>query len=398
MNSLTRDEVHEALSCLNDNFLLDRTALARHLPLARAAATVDERANCVRAVLLEAIEVLRPPRRLPFGALESRQYDVLSLRYVGSMMVSEVCGELSLGRRQVHRGLQEAEEKLAQVLSVWPGIEFEPQEPSEEPLRAELEALSGQKESLSLAGSLHVALQLVAPLARRYGASLQPHPGEQPILVLAENAVLTHVLVQMLSAAVQAVPGGSIPVRLQEVGDFVTMVVELGAPPGLQQVRQLADTQKVASNQGMALELEAAGLRLTVQRSLPIKVLVVEDNPSAIELYRRYLPHPTWELHSTRDPRLAYEAAKSIRPDAIILDIMMPKMDGWSVLAALAGHPDTASIPVIICSVAYDPELGETLGARAYLKKPVSQAQVMTVLERCLASRRRNDPPPAQRQ
>ena len=389
MSRLTREKVHEALRCLNDNVLLARVALAGHLPQAKRAATIDERANCIRALLLEAIEVLRPPRRLPFGAPESRHYDVLSLRYVSSMTVSQMCGELSLGRRQIHRDLQEAEEKLAQVLSTWPGIELdEMAEGTSESLRSELEALVGEKENLSLPEALQVALELVGPLARRYGVDLHPQLAGQPLLVLAEGAVLRQILVQMLSAAIQAVAGGSIPIRLQEAGDFAAVAIELGAQPGSLQVRQLADVQQIAAAQGMILELGAAEMRLRLRRSKPVSVLIVEDNPSAIQLYRRYLPPPAWELHSAHDPRLAYEVTKSVHPDVIILDIMMPKMDGWSVLATLAGHPNTAGIPVIICSVVYDPELGDTLGARAYLKKPVAQAELLAALERCLPPRR----------
>ncbi|MGQ9556159.1 MAG: hypothetical protein ACUVWR_18815, partial [Anaerolineae bacterium] len=228
MSRLTREKVHEALRCLNDNVLLARVALAGHLPQAKRAATIDERANCIRALLLEAIEVLRPPRRLPFGAPESRHYDVLSLRYVSSMTVSQMCGELSLGRRQIHRDLQEAEEKLAQVLSTRPGIELdEMAEGTSESLRSELEALVGEKENLSLPEALQVALELVGPLARRYGVDLRPQLAGQPLLVLAEGAVLRQILVQMLSAAIQAVAGGSIPIRLQEAGDFAAVAIEL---------------------------------------------------------------------------------------------------------------------------------------------------------------------------
>ena len=78
MSSITREQVHDGLSCLNDNVRLAQVELAARFPQVGAAATLDERANRLRTLLLQAIELLRPPRRFPFGSLESRSYDVLT--------------------------------------------------------------------------------------------------------------------------------------------------------------------------------------------------------------------------------------------------------------------------------------------------------------------------------
>ena len=390
MGLIQRDEVHEALSCLQDNVALAQVRLAGRFAQSTSALGIDERANRLREILLEAIEVLRPPHHLPFRSLESRHYDVLSLRYVSSMSISEMCSELSLGRRQVHRDIEEAEAKLAQVLSAWPGLEAEEASNDESgSLRAELDALATRQEEQPLLESLRVALELVAPLAERRAVEVALRPGEHTAHVLADAAVLRQILVQMLSAAIQAADGQPVAVSTCEDGTHSGVVIDLATESDLPHARQLLDAQQIAARQGMVLEIGSRQLRLTARRSSALSVLVVEDNPSAVQLYRRYLPPPSWEVRSVNDPRLAYEAAKSNRPDIIILDIMMPRMDGWSVLATLAGHPNTAQIPVVICSVVYDPELGETLGARAYLKKPVTQAELLAALERSLLPRHR---------
>ena len=72
--------------------------------------------------------------------------------------------------------------------------------------------------------------------------------------------------------------------------------------------------------------------------------------------------------------------AREVLPAAITLDIMMPNQDGWEILQALKSDPATRSIPVIICSVLEDPELAHSLGAAAYLQKPISQAALLDVL------------------
>ncbi len=395
--SLSREEVREALSCLNDNVRLAQVGLVRWFPQVREAAAVDERANRMRAILLDAIEVLRPPRRLPFGALESRHYDVLSMRYVEGMTVNQVARELSLGRRQIHRDLQQAEEKLAEVLSSWPGVtpEAEPV-PGEDPLRTELQALASEPAAVELQEAVKSAIALVGPLAQRLDARVTWCAAvEQSSFVVADRAVLRQLLVLLLSTAIQSAPGAQIAVNIIAMEeDASSLAVAISLPADVRQLKadRLTEAQLIASSQGIGCELWAGAegrseIRLLLRRSKPVSVLVVEDNPSAVELYRRYLPPDAWEVQSVSDPRLAYKAASDLRPDVIILDIMMPKMDGWSVLSVLASHPKTADIPVLICSVVYDPELAEALGARAYLKKPLSESQLLAALNRILVGR-----------
>jgi CheY-like chemotaxis protein len=75
-------------------------------------------------------------------------------------------------------------------------------------------------------------------------------------------------------------------------------------------------------------------------------------------------------------------AAREIKPDLIFLDVMMPKMDGWAVLASLKAEPELASIPVVMLTIVGDREMGYTLGASEYLTKPIDRATLATVVEK----------------
>ena len=66
------------------------------------------------------------------------------------------------------------------------------------------------------------------------------------------------------------------------------------------------------------------------------------------------------------------QLAAKHRPDLITLDVMMPEMDGWEVLAALQANDDTKNIPVIMLTMANEPDIGYSLGATDYLTKPVT--------------------------
>jgi len=397
VETLGRDEVRQALSCLNDNVRLAKTSLLRHFPDAAGAASIDERANLMRGHLLEAIEVLRPPHRTAFGSLESRHYDVLCLRYIEGMTVGEMSHELSLSRRQIHRDLQEAEEKLAEVMRALPGASTEGDSAAEETsLRDELELLTYEAVPIQLSQILKTAVALLHPLADRFGTHLAwDEPQDKPVWVMADHAVLKQILVQLLSGAIQSAAEGDIRISIEQSEGMVTTRVCFVSNPQQLKLERLSEALRIASSKGIRCQLRPCAegrweAALALPRSRPVSVLVVEDNPSAVQLYRRYLSPGMWEVHGVSDPRLAYEAAMRIRPDVIVLDIMMPKMDGWSVLSLLTQHPKTAHIPVVICSVVYDPELGETLGAQAYLKKPVAEHELVDALRASLAAASRS--------
>jgi CheY-like chemotaxis protein len=76
------------------------------------------------------------------------------------------------------------------------------------------------------------------------------------------------------------------------------------------------------------------------------------------------------------------ELAQQLQPNVIILDVMIPEMDGWEILQRLRSTPATKAIPVVICSVFYDPELAFTLGAVDVLKKPVRKEDLVAALKK----------------
>jgi CheY-like chemotaxis protein len=98
--------------------------------------------------------------------------------------------------------------------------------------------------------------------------------------------------------------------------------------------------------------------------------LIVEDDPDCAHLWTRYLGN-TWRPLLTSRGEEALGLARLKRPDLILLDINLPGMSGWDVLAILRADPGTREIPVIICSGVYEPTRGRAMGAQGYLLKPV---------------------------
>jgi CheY-like chemotaxis protein len=79
-----------------------------------------------------------------------------------------------------------------------------------------------------------------------------------------------------------------------------------------------------------------------------LKVLVVDDDPKAVELIALRVASPASAVLRAYGGREAIAAARRERPDVIVLDLMMPDLDGFDVVAALREHPDTAQIPILV--------------------------------------------------
>ncbi|WP_237481487.1 hybrid sensor histidine kinase/response regulator [Lichenibacterium dinghuense] len=109
-------------------------------------------------------------------------------------------------------------------------------------------------------------------------------------------------------------------------------------------------------------------------------VLVVDDEPSQRELTTRFLERMNFVVRTAADGREGLDLARSLRPGAILLDVMMPGMDGWSVLQALKDDPATAQIPVVMVSFVSDAGLGLSLGAADSVPKPVDWGRLRAVM------------------
>ncbi len=118
-----------------------------------------------------------------------------------------------------------------------------------------------------------------------------------------------------------------------------------------------------------------------VDDSRPL-VLVVEDERNASELLTLYLSEAGYTVAQAFDGEQGIEMARKLRPSAITLDILLPKKDGWETLAELKSLPETKDIPVVIVSITDDGQLGFSLGAAAFLVKPVKKEQLIEILRK----------------
>ncbi|MGB0668398.1 MAG: response regulator, partial [bacterium] len=107
------------------------------------------------------------------------------------------------------------------------------------------------------------------------------------------------------------------------------------------------------------------------------KILIIDDDPTVRELMRRQLERDGFEVHSASDGKEGITKAREIKPDLITLDILMPDLDGWSVLRSLKADPEVSSIPVVMASILDEKNKGFSLGAADYLSKPLERERLI---------------------
>src|SRR5215475_7539903 len=145
----------------------------------------------------------------------------------------------------------------------------------------------------------------------------------------------------------------------------------------------LARTAEVSDMAGHQPGAAATGARPQIQRAdgTPIRVLVVDDEPSLAELLASVLRYEGWEIRTAGDGASAVRTAREFRPDAVVLDIMLPDFDGMEVLRRVRAElPHVCVLFLTARDAVEDRVAGITAGGDDYVTKPFSLEEVLARL------------------
>ena len=140
---------------------------------------------------------------------------------------------------------------------------------------------------------------------------------------------------------------------------------------------------RMAQSEGLVTE---AARQARAQSTHPIGateeplILVVDDDATVRELVERHLQRAGFAVVTARGGQEGLRLVRELRPAAVTLDIMMPDLDGWTVLAAIKGDPALAATPVVLMSIVDQKNRGYALGAADYLVKPVDRTKLIETL------------------
>ena len=165
--------------------------------------------------------------------------------------------------------------------------------------------------------------------------------------------------------------GGDVMVESEQgKGSIFTLRLPARAPAVAQ-----APEQPVQSLRAAGATLSGLRSAAAAPRGLPV-ILVIDDDVTVLELTERYLVREGFAVVTAQGGIEGLKRARELRPAAITLDVMMPDLDGWTVLAAIKGDPVLADIPVVLMSIVDEKNRGYSLGATDYLIKPVNREKL----------------------
>jgi two-component system cell cycle response regulator DivK len=116
-------------------------------------------------------------------------------------------------------------------------------------------------------------------------------------------------------------------------------------------------------------------------------ILLVEDNDDNLHIYSTILTYAGYRVLEATDGEAGLEAARTEQPDLILMDVSIPKIDGWEVTRILKADPATAAIPIVALTahaLASDRERADRIGFDGYIPKPAEPRLVLAEVERRL--------------
>jgi len=391
-------ELRSALAHLDQPLYLENHPLTKRLKYVAEAADVS-RGRVLRRALRVAIESLDPGAGVSANATEARAYQVLYRYAVAKQGMVTIASELDIGERQAYRDLHQA---LATLVSILfpddPAVQQAYSVPSAASrqraalVREEVERLSTEQvQDIALSELVRGVVENAGHLAEERGVRVCTQDESPGLQVASNRTVLRQALLNLLSHMLR-LEQHEIAVRLYHSG--ADAVVEFTCCHGAATAQPSPDDPyAVASQLFDALSLRwnlgntedgRAQVSIYIPVSHEYSVLIVDDNEGLVTLFRRYLRGQPYRVHGASDATQALQEAAQLQPDVIILDVMMPRRDGWEVLEALRSREGGRQTRIIVCSIINDPQLAVALGANAFLHKPVNRAQLLHTLTQVL--------------
>ncbi len=359
--------------------------------------TRREPALALQEALIQAIESIRPHGSDLLAGRDQQTFDLLLYRYVQRLTQEDIAHQLGVSERQLRRDQNRAIQVLVDRL--WSEHGLAAHQPRSEEIQTTAPTSGAGNDSFAWLVEdgqdtltdpnqvLVTVSELAEQVANHYGARLSwPTPANLPPLAIHPVA-FRQILVILLAYAVQVGAGRETALSVSQAGlelSFEISVRPASREPGRDGA--LAQAQELAGLFKCSLTVSRETARLLFRLTVPVfertTVLVIDDNADFAQLLRRYTAGTRYRVVGFQDAERALSQLETVRPRLIFLDVMMPQVDGWEMLRRLRKHHLAASCPIVVCTILNQASLAHALGASAFLRKPVTQADFLAMLER----------------
>lgn len=380
------------------NHLYDLVYLRTHplgpLLFAELNLTSKERSLRLHHLLLDVINDLNPGNNAPVSSQEWRRYRLMDLRFNQGLDTQAVADLLFISRRHLYREQLLCMVACAEIIksrlppaTISETTNLSPNQPSEERwelLRFETSHPAQEHHRVNVNEVIQQTYSLISGLVQQKGLRFTFDFAQNLPNVNIERTILRQVLMGIFNSIFIDQQDGEVLVSSNLETDTILLLIntqskeEILAHESLKILGELA----MANEFHFSSQVDSEGY-ITFSVRLPSiprqTIILADDNDDMRRLIHNYL-NLLYHIVETNSGAEVIRLVNENQPIAVILDLMMPDMDGWEVLQSLLKNEKTARIPVIICSVLGIKELALSLGASAFLPKPFTEAELLQTL------------------
>ena len=389
-------DLRDALNHLYDLDYLAKSPLAAQLTASEEGLA---RGGALLRLLQTGIQAMRPTDEGLSETQQTRFYEVLHHRYIERMTQAQTAKLLGLTDRHVRRQQKVALLALASYLeqnhglvmtSPWDVDDEDDELSAQGDVDREMSWLADSfgQETCDVAQTIADSFEVADALAKERGLFLRVSNQEELARAAIPATVLKQVLLNLVSSAI-CLPGAKeLRLLTRSLGPHIAIDFRGGQLRWVE--TELDISRQLLSTFGAQLVTlghdEDLAPRILLDRADRVLILAVEDNLDTLKLWQRFLRNTRFQLVGLSDPQRTMERAMALKPDLVMLDVMMPGTDGWGLLRQLRRHPETTTIPVIICTVLPQEQLARSLGASGFIRKPIKGNAFRAQLERQIAA------------
>jgi CheY-like chemotaxis protein len=350
------------------------------------------RGDYLRGLFLETIASFKPKDTpINLNAPEWRTCMILTKRYVDSLSVQEIAKQLSLSERQLRRYMHKAIHAFSLIL--WDRVaDLISSTSAASPELLNSTGFIINPEEVDLDELVNGVVQLLSSRFQEEQITVQFDSLRPSFYVESDRVILRQILIGLVNQLLQShIRDLTFSTTLED--DQAILVLSSSSFSGEPLSKSMLNEDQEKSIPYWSKELNilleehcqpqttTIDLLLRFPASQQKVILIVDDQEPALRMFTRYLSRTHFKIVGLTKTNKVLMKAKELQPVLILLDIMMPKVDGWELFQSLKLDDSTKHIPVIICSAWGEPELAKSLGATGFLRKPVTQRDLLSTIQ-----------------